>query len=116
MSSQSKDNKMRILGEIVDSARTGEEVSKDELLYALIAMSHLSTFDDRALMNLTDAEINGKKPVRTYSAEWQCQERMDRIHRVYHKSPKEFIGKDHDPKNPENCKRIKTAKKIFKDL
>ena len=113
---QTERAKMRILGEIVDSARTGEEVSKDELLYAVIAMSHLSTFDDMALMKLVDAELNGKKPVRVYSAEWQCQERMDRIHRVYNKSPKEFIGKDHDPKNPENCERIKKARMIFSNL
>lgn len=105
---------MRDLGEIVDSARTGEKVLKEELIYAVIALSHLSVLDNSAFMALADAEINNKKPVKSYSAEWQAQERINRISRAYKKSPKEFIGKDYDPKIPANRGRLKKAKKLFR--
>jgi len=100
---------MRTLGEIINSAKLNEEVSNEELLYAVCAMDALMTFDSMALMKLAEGEREGKKKILTFNPIWQHTESFARMKRALDKSPKEFVGWNNDPKNPEVVENRKKA-------
>lgn len=104
---------MRTLDEIVSAARAGEKPSVDELRYAVCAMDHLLTFDRSAFMRLAQAEREGKKPFLTTSAVWQWEECFRRQKAALAKSPKDWLGPDHDPDSAEVQKRRVIANKIM---
>lgn len=92
---------MRTLGEIIEACRSGEKPSVDELRYAVCAMDALMTFDRQALWKLAEAEQEGKKPFMVYSGVWQRDENFGRVKRALEKTPKEYVGWNNDPDNPE---------------
>jgi hypothetical protein len=103
---------MKNLGEIIDQVRSGEKPDYEELRYAICAMDALMTFDRMALMKLSVAESEGKKPVLIYSAQWQFEENFNRVKRALGQSPKEFMGWNNDPENPEFLKRRKISLRL----
>ena len=103
---------MRTLDEIIQSVRDGEKPDYDELRYAVCAMEHLRIFDRRAIMTLAKAERENKKPFLVTSAEWQWKEHFNRHDRAGEKSPKEYIGWNNDPDNPEFLKRREASKNL----
>ena len=92
---------MRTLKEIINCAKTDDDVSHDELLYALCAMDALSSLDRYSFLKLAQQKIENKKQTLIYCPEFQFNERSKRNHIAYNKSPKEWLGNDSDPKNPE---------------
>ena len=104
---------MKTLDEIIESVRNGDRPEYEDLRYAICAMSALETFDRLAIMKLAEAEREGKKPVLTYSAQWQWEEHFNRRKKAGAKPPKEYVGWNNDPENPEFLKRRKVAKKIY---
>jgi hypothetical protein len=103
---------MKNLGEIIDQVRSGEKPDYEELRYAICAMDALMTFDRMALMKLSVAESEGKKPVLIYSAQWQFEENFNRVKRALGQSPKDFVGWNNDPENPEFLKRRKVSLRL----
>lgn len=91
---------MKTLGEIIESARSGEKPDYDDLRYAVCAMDALMTFDRQAIWKLAEAEREGKKPVLVYSGLWQRDENFGRIKRAMAKTPKEYVGANFDPDSP----------------
>lgn len=91
----------KTLHEIIEATRNGEKLSADELRYALCAMDALATFDRIALMRLSEAEEKGKSPFMTTSARWQWNEHFNRRKRAGNTPPKQFVGWNNDPDNPE---------------
>jgi hypothetical protein len=104
---------MNTLGDIIDSVRDGEKPEYEDLRYAICAMDALMTFDRMALMKLSEAESEGKKPVLVYSAKYQFKENFDRVKLALEKPPKEYIGWNNDPDNPEFLNRRNKAKRIM---
>lgn len=104
---------MRSLDEIVEDVRNGGAPDYQELRYAVCAMSALEVFDSMALRKLAEAEREGRKPMLVYSAVWQYDESFNRRKRAGSKPPKEYIGWNNDPDNPEFLKRRQTVKRIF---
>lgn len=104
---------MKTLNEIVNAVRDGERPDYEDLRYAICAMEALSTFDRMAFMKLADAEKSGKKPFMTSSAQWQFEESFSRHKRAGEKPPKEWVGWNNDPDNPEFLKRRAMASKIM---
>lgn len=104
---------MKKLIDIIDAVKNNEKSDYDELRYAVLALSALNTFDSMAIGKLAEGEREKKKPFMTYSAEWQFKESFNRNKRAFDKSPKEWIGWDSDPENPEYQKRRKISIKIF---
>ncbi|MDD2885303.1 MAG: hypothetical protein PHT48_09695 [Dechloromonas sp.] len=96
---------MKNLGDIIEMVRNGEKPDYEELRYAICAMDALMTFDRMALMKLAEAENDGKQPFLTYSAKYQYEENFNRVKRALEKSPKEFVGWNNDPENPEFLER-----------
>ncbi|HCU2081809.1 TPA: hypothetical protein OUI22_000427 [Pseudomonas aeruginosa] len=109
---------MRTLGEIIEACRNGEKPDVDEMRYAICAMDALMTFDRQAIWKLAEAEQEGKKPMLVWSALWQRDENFGRVKRALAKSPKEYVGWNNDPDNPEflarRSKSIKLAESLMK--
>lgn len=97
------------LQEIITAVRDGKAVESDDMAYAICAMGALMTFDHRALMNLVEAEEEGKKPFLVYSAKFQYSERFNRLKKAMAKPPKEWVGWNNDPKNPAFQERRKSS-------
>jgi hypothetical protein len=96
---------VRTLGEIIELTRNGERPDYDELRYAICALDALSTFDSHGLQ-------------RASNIEWG--ESFNRWKQALGKSPKDWIGWNNDPENPEFLARrrlvIKFTKKVMKDM
>lgn len=102
------------LDEIVDAVRDGKRPEYDDLRYAICALHALSVFDRQVFMKLAEAEGSGKKPFMTTSAKWQWEEHFGRRQRAGAKPPKEYVGWNNDPDNPEFQKRRGIANKIMR--
>ena len=101
------------LGEIIDLVRSGEKPNYDDLRYAVCALEALRTFDSMALMRLAGVEGKEKKTISPSSAVFQYEESFNRTKRSLAKPPKEWIGWENDPDNPEFLKRRMSSLKIF---
>lgn len=104
---------MRPLGEIVEAARSGERPDYEELRYAVCALEALAVFAQNALLKLAEAERGARPCVLTGSAEWQVSEHFRRVSSAYARSPKEYLGWENDPDNPQYVSRRKSSKAIF---
>jgi hypothetical protein len=107
---------MRSLGEIIEDARSGGSPDAEELKYAVCAMSGLMVFDRSAFMSLAEAEEKGQKPFLTRSAKWQWEEHFRRHKTAYEKDPKDWLGWNNDPANPECLARQAAAKRLLKKV
>jgi len=94
---------MRTLCEIISAAKDGEKPSYDELLYALVALEALFTFDHSFIMGLPN------NPAHQMHPELWAEEAFNRAKRAMGKSPKEWLGWSNDPTNPEYQRRRKMA-------
>lgn len=103
----------KTLGEIIEAVRDGERPEYDDLRYAICAMSALSIFDRQAFMKLAEAERETKKPFMVTSAQWQWEEHFNRTKRAMGKPPKDYVGWNNDPENPEFLKRRGLAKRVM---
>jgi hypothetical protein len=103
----------KTLSEIIDAVRDGERVDYDDLRYAVCALEALTIFDRMAFMKLAEAEREGKKPILTRSAQWQWEEHFNRQKRARSAPPKEYVGWNNDPDNPEFQARRKVASKVM---
>lgn len=97
------------LNEIIESVRDGNKPDYEDLRYAICAMSALMVFDRMALSKLAMAEIENKKPFLVHSAEWQFGEHLQRVNDAMDKPPKEYVGWNNDPENPDFLSRRKIS-------
>lgn len=97
---------MRTLLEIIDAVKSNQGATEEEMFYAIVAMDALNTFDSMSLRKLA----NEPNRFRTPQSEWE--ESFNRWKRALNKSPKEYVGWENDPKNPDVQKRRATAFKI----
>ncbi len=104
---------MRNLGDIIELVRSGGRPDYDELRYAVCAMEGLATFDRTALMRLAEAEKSGAKLFLTTSPSYQFEESFGRAKRAMAKSPKEWLGWNNDPDNPEFLARREQSIRLF---
>lgn len=106
----------KTLAEIIESVRDGGRPDYDDLRYAICAMEAIATFDRMAFMRLAEAEKAGKKPFMTTSAQWQFEESFNRAKRAMDKPPKQYVGWNNDPDNPEFLARRKKSQRIIKAI
>lgn len=107
---------MKTLDQIISAVRDGERPDYDDLRYAICAMDALHTFDRNAFMKLSEAERLNKKPFMIYSAIWQFEELFNRHKAALGKPPKEYIGWNNDPDNPEFLLRRKQSVSMVSKL
>jgi len=108
---------MRTLGEVVDRVKSNKPVTEEELIYSVIALESLNTFDSLSLMRICEAKADGKVHWLTGNPKWEYKESFERTKLAFSKPPKEWVGWNNDPKNPEyrkmRQKSIKLADKII---
>lgn len=104
---------MRTLGEIVESLKDGFEPTKDELYYALLAMSALHYFDHHHIMDLV---THPNWCSDDFNRQMWADESFNRFKRALEKDPKEWVGWDDDPHNPEYQSRRKLMGRVVKML
>lgn len=98
---------MRTLFEIVEAAKVGDTTTHEECLYALLAYAGLAHFDSSALRK------RAYEPSRLFDAEHDAEESHRRWKTALDKSPKEWLGPNNDPANPECRKRVLMARRLF---
>jgi len=91
---------MRTLHEIIEAVKSNQDATVEEMTYAICAMSALSAFDTKSLMNWNKAEKEGRKPFMIYSGEYNFKEHHRRWHEALNISPKKYVGWENDPANP----------------
>ena len=105
-----KDGDKMTLYEIIQNAKTGVEVEHNDLIYALVAMDHLTTIDSMMFLS----ELRGS-PEAEKSHAWPMYERRhNRFNNAMNRHPKEFLGADDDPLDPVVQERVK-ASVVFAD-
>lgn len=96
---------MRNLIEIIEDCKLNKKPSIDELRYSVIALTSLMNMATSILRKLYKEDMNVLEKMR-----------LENIHNAYstalNKSPKEWIGWDSDPENPEYQKFHAWGKKI----
>lgn len=107
---------MKTLGGIIEAAKSGERPDYDDLRLALCAMDALLTFDRQAIWNLAEAQQENKKPVLVYSALWQRDENFGRVKKAMAKSPREWLGPNHDPDSPAVQKRRQVSRALMQKV
>jgi hypothetical protein len=98
---------LRTLFEIIEAAKVGEPTTHDECLYALLAYSALSHFDSSALRKLAF------EPSKFRTPDGEAEESHRRWKMALEKSPKDYLGPNNDPANPECRDRVKLARRLF---
>lgn len=105
---------MRTLYEIIDSAKAGEMPTHEECYWAMLVFHFLENMDNIDLVRLSSREHKSDKPV--LGVTWFAEESCRRVKTALEKDPKEFIGWNNDPANPEVQERRKRALKIFNKI
>lgn len=104
---------MKTLGELIEAVKNNEQPVYEELRYAVLALESLLSFDSQAFIGLAEAEREQRKPLLTGSAVFQWEEHFNRNKRALGTVPKEWIGWENDPGNPEYQKRRQIALKLW---
>lgn len=104
------------LGDIIDACVFNEDVGEMDLRFAVVALDQLMVFDRTALDALARREEKNGKPFLTSSAIYQQKRRHERVSKALGKHPRDWLGKDYDPTNPENVKRRRAARQMFADF
>ncbi len=98
---------MRTLTDIIEVVRKNQECTQEGLIYSLIALEALSTFDSLSLQRLAEESNKFRTPKGEY------EESFRRWKTALNKSPKEWVGWENDPKNPECLKRRSISLKLI---
>jgi len=99
---------MRILFEIIDSAKGGQKPSHEECYWAMLALDALHTFDSMSLHRLVEYPN-----FKFITPEYEFEESWKRAKIALNKSPKEWVGPNNDPANPDYQKMRKIGLKIL---
>jgi len=85
---------MRELNEIIEDCKLNKEADNTELKYAVITLTSLMNMASSTLRSLYKDDMN-----------LFVKMKFDNIHNAYHtalnKSPKDWLGWNNDPENPE---------------
>lgn len=99
---------MRTLSEIIDAAKDGEPTTHDECLYALLAYSALHYFAASQMR-----KVHEHPNSRIYTPERMVEEEFTRFKAALNKAPKEWLGWNNDPKNPEYQRFRRMGKRLI---
>ena len=96
---------MRTLSEIVDDVKAGGKPDYDELRYALLAYVTMYNITHRQLQE----ELAHENPQPKFLRDLKAKNSFDVFKGALQQSPKEWLGPENDPDNPEYQKRIKAG-------
>lgn len=97
---------MRTLEEIVTTAKDGEMPSHEECYWAMLAFDALHTLDHYAVLDLANTEMSAK-------SRRGAGESFRRSKIALQVSPRDWMGWNNDPSNPQYQKRRKISLVVF---
>lgn len=103
---------MRTLFEIIESAKSGQMPTHEECYWAMLALSALHVFDHMDLIRFAG---RGDK-INPMFVKWHAEESVRRYNIALNKSPKDYVGPNDDPSNPDVQARRKIELKIFEKI
>ena len=106
---------MRTLFQIIDGAKSGAMPSHEECYWAMLALSGLHHFDHNDLIKLAGREEESKG-THYIRAKWFAEESIRRFQIALNKSPKDYVGWEEDPFNPDVQARRRIFQKIMEKL
>ena len=100
---------MRKLIDIIEDVKDNKKPDYEELRYALLVYDFMFNMDHRALREnlLSDREIP------KFIKELKAQNSHDMAKNALNKSPKEYLGWNNDPENPEYQKFRRMGNKLL---
>lgn len=104
---------MRTLLEIIEAARDGKEIGMEEATYALLALDALWGLERGSLLYICR---NMSGPAAASLAGHEMSETLKRARTALNKDPKEWVGWNNDPKNPEYQERRKASFGLVKKV
>ncbi len=102
---------MRTLSEIIDAAKDGSPTTHEECLYALLAYSALHYFASHAISRMAE-----KPDSPFFTPAREHEEEFRRFKTALGRSPKDYVGWNNDPQNPEHVKFVKMGRKLVDRL
>jgi hypothetical protein len=99
---------MRTTYEIIELAQDGGLPEYDELLYALLAVNANAIMDKQKLFEHLLAE----QPKALVFRKLLAENSHNAVRSMLNKSPKDWLGEEYDPRNPDYQKRRKLHRKI----
>lgn len=100
---------MRTLLEIIESAKDGEMPTHKECYWAMLAFNALLNSDHQQLMKTLLAE----KPASEFIRKLKADNSFNAYKGALNKSPKEWMGPNNDPSNPEYQKFRQWGSKLI---
>lgn len=99
------------LYEIIEAVKQNEPVDPEAVRYALLAMDSLHTFTKTDLRKLAMHPDKAHRRVQR-----MAEADFNRVKRAIDKDPKEWLGWDNDPENPEYRQRQAAAVELVQKL
>lgn len=101
---------MKTLGEIISLTKKNGKPEYEELRYAVCALSALLNFSHSDIFRLVE---NKDKKVTLFTPENTYEEQFNRNKKAFNTPPKEWLGPNYDPENPEYIKRQEQTSKFI---
>jgi hypothetical protein len=99
---------MRTLGEIIESAKDGYMPTHEECYWAMLAFDALHAM---ATMDMNHLVMDAPNPFN--NPEYRVKEQWGRSKRAMAAVPKDWIGPNNDPANPEYQQFRNVSKKLI---
>lgn len=94
--------RMRTLYEIVESAKDGQMPSHEECYWAMLALDAMLIIDHTSLRDI----LTRDKELSPLFKKMKAENSHNMFRNALNKSPKDWLGPNHDPSNPE-CQRMR---------
>lgn len=100
---------MRTLYEIIESAKDGQMPSHEECYWAMLCYEAMFSIEH---MGLRNALLNDK-PIQEFIRKLKAENSFNMYKNALNKSPKDFVGPNNDPSNPEYQRFREVGKKLI---
>jgi hypothetical protein len=97
----------KTLSEIIESCKDGERPEYDELRFAVLALSHIQSFNFQDML-----KVYQKSPDEPFGLKRIAEESFNRTKRVMAVPPKEYLGDNWNPDKPEYQKQRKVMRRL----
>lgn len=106
---------MKTLFEIITEIKAGQKPNYDELKYSVLALDALLYFDSKQVRDAA-ADYMAGKVSKIMTPEFRYNESFRRNKAAFEKNPKEYVGWNNDPENPEYLKRVIDSNRLFEKI
>lgn len=106
---------MKTLFEIITEIKNGGKPDYDDLRYSVLALDALLYFDSKQIRDAASEFMAGKVP-KIQTPEFRYNESFRRNKAAFEKNPKEYVGWNNDPENPEYLNRVKMSNRLFNKI